>query len=258
MVAITGLQSLRSSIIVADKQQKQNLLQLINQDVKDLIINNLYFNSNDSTKHELSACEILTTLFFSVLRFDSESSEWPERDRFILSKGSCLAALYAVLAQCGFIPIDDLASFMAQSHLNNQLKHKIPWIEVNDNSPERGLIIGVECSPAARLSGRSCRTFVLLGDGDLQEGSSWKAAITAGQTQLPGLTVIVNCNWLDSDIAFEKRSQLRKLITKWHSLGWDTSEIDGHDFEQLYATLSAAPVDRPRCVIARTQKGRDK
>ncbi len=210
---------------------------------------------------DFSVTDILTTLFFGVLRLDPANPSWPERDRFILSKGHCSAALYAVLAQRGFIPAAELASFMAPlARLGGHPSRKVPGIEANTGPLGHGLPVGVGCAIAARLSeglsGAGWRTFVALGDGELQEGSNWEAAMAAGHRGLSGLTAIVDRNRLQQGAGTEETNRLEPLADKWRSFGWDVAEIDGHDFGELYATLSAPPGSRPRCVIARTQKGR--
>ena len=206
---------------------------------------------------DFSVTDILTTLFFGVLRIDPANPHWPQRDRFILSKGHCSAALYAVLAQRGFIAASELASFMAPlARLGGHPHRKIPGVEANTGPLGHGLPIGVGCAIAANLSGAGWRTFVVLGDGELQEGSNWEAAMAAGHRGLSGLTAIVDRNRLQQGAGTEETNRLEPLADKWRGFGWDVAEIDGHDFGQLHATLSASPGARPRCVIARTQKGR--
>jgi transketolase len=206
---------------------------------------------------DFSVADILTALFFGVMRLDPDNPAWPERDRFILSKGHCSAALYAVLARRGFISLEELQTFVAPlSRLNGHPNRKIPGVEANTGPLGHGLPIGVGAAVAARLSGSDWQTFVVLGDGELQEGSNWEAAMAAGHRHLSGLTAIVDRNGLQQGARTEDTNRLEPLADKWRSFGWETVEIDGHDFADLYDTLSAPPGDRPRCVIARTQKGR--
>lgn len=206
---------------------------------------------------DFSVTDILTTLYFGVLRYDPAHPDWPERDRFILSKGHCSAALYSVLAHAGFIPRELLAQFMAPlSPLNGHPnRRKVPGVEANTGALGHGLPIGLGCAIAARLSGLHWRSFVVLGDGELQEGSNWEAAMAAGHRGLDGLTAIVDRNRLQQGARTEDTNRLEPLADKWRSFGWEVSEVDGHDHGALYDALSTPRPGRPHCVIAHTHKG---
>lgn len=207
---------------------------------------------------DLSVSDILATLFFGVLDLDPAKPAWVDRDRFILSKGHCAAALYSALALRGFIPTDLLDSFMAPlSVLNGHPnRRKVPGVEANTGPLGHGLPIGVGCAVAAKLSKASWRTFVVLGDGELQEGSNWEAAMSAGHRKLDNLTAIVDRNRLQQGARTEDTNRLEPLADKWRAFGWDVVELDGHDHAALWAAFTAAPSGKPRCVIARTIKGK--
>lgn len=207
---------------------------------------------------DLSVTDILATLFFGVLDLDPANPTRPDRDRFILSKGHCAAALYSTLALRGFIPADLLGSFMAPlSVLNGHPnRRKVPGVEANTGPLGHGLPIGVGSAIAARLSDSPWRTFVVLGDGELQEGSNWEAAMSAGHRRLDNLTAIVDRNRLQQGARTEDTNRLEPLADKWRAFGWETVELDGHDHAALWDALTAAPAGRPRCVIARTIKGK--
>jgi transketolase len=207
---------------------------------------------------DLSVTDILATLFFGVLDLDPADPARPDRDRFILSKGHCAAALYSTLALRGFIPADLLGSFMAPlSVLNGHPnRRKVPGVEANTGPLGHGLPIGVGTAIAARLSGSAWRTFVVLGDGELQEGSNWEAAMSAGHRGLDNLTAIVDRNRLQQGARTEDTNRLEPLADKWRAFGWEVIELDGHDHAALWAAFTAAPAGRPRCVIARTIKGK--
>ncbi|MGO4127951.1 transketolase [Inquilinus sp. YAF38] len=207
---------------------------------------------------DLSVTDILATLFFGVLDLDPANPARPDRDRFILSKGHCAAALYSTLALRGFIPADLLGSFMAPlSVLNGHPnRRKVPGVEANTGPLGHGLPIGVGSAIAARLSDTPWRTFVVLGDGELQEGSNWEAAMSAGHRGLDNLTAIVDRNRLQQGARTEDTNRLEPLADKWRAFGWETVELDGHDHAALWAAFTAAPAGRPRCVIARTIKGK--
>ncbi len=207
---------------------------------------------------DLSVTDILTTLFFGVMHYDPVNPAWPERDRFILSKGHCSVALYSTLALAGFIPESLLPTFAGplsalSGHPN---RRKVPGVESNTGPLGHGLPVGVGCAIGAKLARASWRTFVVLGDGELQEGSNWEAAMAAGHRRLSNLTAIVDRNRLQQGAKTEDTNELEPLAEKWASFGWDAVEINGHDYDALYATLSAPPRSKPRCVIARTHKGR--
>jgi transketolase len=207
---------------------------------------------------DLSVTDILATLFFGVLDLDPANPARPDRDRFILSKGHCAAALYSTLAFRGFIPADLLGSFMAPlSVLNGHPnRRKVPGVEANTGPLGHGLPIGVGSAIAARLSSKPWRTFVVLGDGELQEGSNWEAAMSAGHRGLDNLTAIVDRNRLQQGARTEDTNRLEPLADKWRAFGWEVIELDGHDHAALWAAFTAAPAGKPRCVIARTIKGK--
>jgi transketolase len=207
---------------------------------------------------DLSVSDILATLFFGVLNLDPKTPSWPERDRFILSKGHCAAALYSALAMRGFIAADALQTFMAPlSALNGHPnRRKVPGVEANTGPLGHGLPIAVGCAIAARLAKSDWRTFVVLGDGELQEGSNWEAAMAAGHRGLSNLTAIVDRNRLQQGARTEDTNRLEPLADKWRAFGWEVAEQDGHDIAGLFDFLSARGTDRPRCLIARTIKGK--
>jgi transketolase len=207
---------------------------------------------------DLSVTDILTTLFFAVLRIDPAAPDWADRDRLILSKGHCAAALYSVLALRGFIPQDILPTFMQPlSALNGHPnRRKVPGVEANTGPLGHGLPIGVGSAIASRLSGKYWQTFVILGDGELQEGSNWEAAMAAGHRGLDNLVAIVDRNRLQQGARTEDTNRLDPLTDKWTAFGWEAVEIDGHDHLQLYDRLTRPRSGRPLCIVANTIKGK--
>ena len=207
---------------------------------------------------DLSVTDILVTLFEGVLRIDPAQPAWEQRDRFILSKGHCAAALYSVLASCGYFPPHRLSDFAAPlSPLNGHPnRRKVPGVETNTGPLGHGLPVGVGCATAAQIMSQPWRTFVVLGDGELQEGSNWEAAMYAAQRGLGGLTAIVDRNRLQQGASTADTNDLEPLADKWTAFGWETHVIDGHSYEQLLNVLDRAPSDRPRAVIANTVKGK--
>ena len=209
---------------------------------------------------DMSSADILTALYFDVLRVDPRNPRTPERDRFIMSKGHCSALLYSTLAEAGFFPREWLADYMKPlSMLNGHPdRNKVPGVEANTGPLGHGLPIAVGAAKAAKITGASWRTFVLTGDGELQEGSNWEAAMSASQFQLDNLTVIVDRNGLQQGDATERTVGLEPLADRWRAFGWAVREVDGHNIDLLRQTFRAAPFEagRPSCVIAHTHKGR--
>jgi transketolase len=207
---------------------------------------------------DFSVIDILATLYGAVLHVDPANPDDPERDRLILSKGHSAGALYSTLAHCGFFPVGELGSFAKPlSPLNGHPNRtKVPGVETNTGPLGHGFPVAVGCALAAALQGSSSRTFVVLGDGELQEGSNWEAAMTASHYRLTSLTAIVDRNRLQQGARTEETKQLEPLADKWESFGWTVRVVNGHDYTQLLKTLGAAPSDRPVCVIANTIKGK--
>ena len=207
---------------------------------------------------DLSVTDILVTLFEGVLHIDPAQPGWESRDRFILSKGHCAAALYSVLASCGYFAPARLVHFAAPlSPLNGHPnRRKVPGVETNSGPLGHGLPVGVGCATAAQIHRQPWRTFVVLGDGELQEGSNWEAAMYAAQRGLGNLTAIVDRNRLQQGASTADTNDLEPLADKWTAFGWETCVIDGHSHEHLLGMLSRAPGDRPRAVIADTVKGK--
>jgi transketolase len=208
---------------------------------------------------DLSAADILTTLYFAVLRVDPNNPLDPQRDRFILSKGHCSGALYTTLAEAGFFPIELLDTFaQPMSKLNGHPdRNKTPGVEANTGPLGHGLPVAVGCALAAHLDGAAWRTYVLTGDGELQEGSNWEAAMAAAHFGLDNLTLIVDRNGLQLGDATERTMALEPLADKMRSFGWSVTEVDGNDVAALLDVFAGLPVvaGKPTCIIAHTHKG---
>jgi transketolase len=209
---------------------------------------------------DLSCADILAVLFFRVLRLNPAWPADPTRDRFILSKGHASAALYATLAGRGFFPVEQLDTYMRPlSQLNGHPdRNKCPGVEANTGPLGHGLPVAVGMALAARLDGSGSRTFVLTGDGELQEGSNWEAIMAAAHFGLEHLTVIVDRNGLQQGDTTEHTIRLEPLADRWRAFGWSVVDVDGHDVDALLQTFTRIPHEpgQPTCVIARTNKGR--
>ena len=219
----------------------------------------IYEAGGGHTGGDLSAADILAALYLNgVLNIDPKNPRAPDRDRFFMSKGHSSGLLYTTLAFAGFFPEEELATFMKPlSRLNGHPNVQVPGVEANTGALGHGLPMAVGTALASKMDGASWRTFVLTGDGELQEGSNWEAAMAAAQYQLDNLTLIVDRNRLQMVDRTERIIGLEPLADKWRSFGWSVQEIDGHDHAQIMQTLSAVPFEagKPNCVIARTHKG---
>ena len=208
----------------------------------------------------LSMAEILAMLYGKVMRVDPQNPEAPERDRFVLSKGHACGALYSVLAECGFFPLDWLESFFQDGgRLPGHATAKgIPGIEVSTGSLGHGLPIATGMALAAKRDSHPYRVFCVLSDGECDEGSNWEAAMFAPHHQLDNLIAIVDYNKIQSLGHVDDVLPLEPFTDKWQAFGWHTVELDGHSIEQLAVTLGAVPLEpgKPTCVIAHTVKGK--
>jgi transketolase len=207
----------------------------------------------------MSLVELLVTLYFEVMRVDPADPRWPDRDILVLSKGHGALALYATLAERGFFPADELVGYAtAGSRLMGHPSSAVPGVEMPTGSLGHGLSLGAGFALAARLDRHPRRCFVVLGDGELQEGSVWEAAMGASSLRLDQLVAIVDRNGLQITGGTEATVRLEPLADRWHSFGWAVREVDGHDPAALAATLRAAPEEpgRPTAVIATTVKGK--
>src|SRR3954462_1273727 len=207
---------------------------------------------------DLSVADILSALYFGVLDVDPARPNKPDRDRFILSKGHCAAAFYSALSLRGFFDPAEVDTFMKPlSPLNGHPnRRKIPGVEANTGPLGHGLPIGVGTAIGAKLSGQSWRTFVVLGDGELQEGSNWEAAMAAGHRGLDTLTAIVDRNRFQQGAGTETTNRLEPLGEKFTAFNWETIDVDGHDIGPLREVLAAPGYGKPRAIIAKTYKGR--
>ncbi len=206
-----------------------------------------------------SLVEILRVLYDGVLRYDPARPEWPDRDRFILSKGHGCLALYVLLAEKGFIPERELELFCTMDGvLGGHPEHRIPGVETSTGSLGHGPSIGIGFALNARLEGRSSRSFVVVGDGELGEGSVWEAALSASKHRLDNLTIIIDHNKLQSYDSTVSVTNLEPLGSKWTSFGFHAVEVDGHDVGELERVLRACPAKKgmPTAVVCHTVKGK--
>ena len=208
----------------------------------------------------LSCADIVAALYFGVMRVDPANPLWPDRDRFILSKGHGCAALYAALAERGFFPIEELDTFR---RLGSRLQghpdmSKLPGVEMTAGSLGHGLAAGLGMALGLKMDDRPGRVYVIIGDGESQEGLIWEAALAAPRFGLGNLVAIVDHNGWQSGGAVGTTVPLEPLADKWRAFGWRTVEVDGHDLDALVDAFARAAdvADRPTAIIAHTTKGK--
>ncbi len=208
----------------------------------------------------LSCADMVVALYFHVMRHDPARPNWPERDRFLMSKGHCAPTWYSVLARSGYFPLEWLENvrklnFPLQGHPDML---KTAGVEMSSGSLGQGLSVGNGMALAARLDKKDYRVYVLLGDGELQEGQVWEAAMTAAHRKLDNICVLIDNNGLQIDGHVDEIKSLGSLSAKWRSFGWETLEIDGHDMRAILRACSDAQKikGKPAAIIAKTTKGK--
>ena len=240
-------------------------LRRLSSDARALIIRSIHTAGAGHLGGPLSATDLLISLYFDRLRIDPERPEAPERDRFILSKGHSSIALYTVLALRGYFPVEELATF---DQIDSRLQGhpdmtRLPGLDMSTGSLGQGLSPGVGMALGGRLRGLGFRTWVMLGDGEIQEGQIWEAAFTAARYELDHLTAIVDYNrlpqfgWPRSG-GFSREHPIDDPGGKFRAFGWHTVECDGHDHASIRAAFDAAEqhTGQPTCIIAHTVKGK--
>ena len=208
----------------------------------------------------LSEIDLISALYANYMRINPDEPNWDDRDRFILSKGHASPGMYAILAEMGFISKEDLKSYrvlggVCQGHVDMKW---CPGVDFSAGSLGMGLSFGMGCSIAARLEGSERNIFVMLGDGEIQEGSVWEAAMAAKHHELGNLKVILDRNRIQNDDFCESQMRMFDIPAKWRSFGWEVMEIDGHDTEDIVKGLDflVNTNDNPAILIAHTIKGK--
>jgi transketolase len=208
----------------------------------------------------LSAADIITVLYFKLLRYRPENPQWPDRDRFILSKGHAAPILYAALAEAGYFPVAELATLRKlDSRLQGHADRKFtPGVEMSAGSLGMGLSFAIGAALAAGLDCKTYRTYVLLSDGECEEGQTWEAALSAAHFKLDNMTVIVDYNGIQLSGRTCDIMDLEPFARKWQSFGWHTIDIDGHDFDQILSACHGVEKikGKPTVILAHTIKGK--
>ena len=235
-------------------------LNKITNSIKYEIINMIYLAQSGHPGGSLSAASIISVLYFHVMRIDPKSPQWDDRDRFILSKGHACPVLYAALALRGFFPREDLSTLR---QLNSSLQghpdmRKTRGVDMTTGSLGQGLSVGIGMALGAKLDNKDYRVYVMLGDGELDEGQVWEAAMFAAKYKLNNILVIIDCNKLQIDGTTEKVMPLEPLVDKWKAFRWNVVEVNGHNVDEILTAMKKFKLTRnmPTVIIAHTVKGK--
>ena len=242
------------------KTQNVEELQAIARTTRRQIIEMLTAAKSGHPGGSLSAVEILVTLYFDVLQHDPSNPKWEDRDRFILSKGHACPVLYSVMAQQGYTPVDELKNLrkLGSIYQGHPDVRYIPALEASTGSLGQGLSLGLGMALAAKLDGRPTRTYVVFGDGEIQEGQVWEAAMFGSFHKVDNIVCIVDYNHIQLDGFTKDILDLEPLTDKWKAFGWHVIDVDGHDIAALQAAFKEASETKgkPTCLIAHTVKGK--
>ncbi len=229
-------------------------------EVRRNILDLTFYGSSSHLGGSLSSVEILTCLLFRIMSINPDLPQWGKRDRLVISKGHAAPGMYAVMAARGFFPAEELKTFgksgtRLQKHLD---MHKLPGIDASSGSLGQGLSIAAGMALADRMDGKERYTFALMGDGEMQEGQIWEAALTAAQHKLDKIIAFVDDNQMQVDGFTKDILNVEPLVQKWESFGWHVQRIDGSDVEQILKAVARAKTaqGKPHVIIADTIKGK--
>ncbi|MCY9445097.1 transketolase [Bacillus haynesii] len=228
-------------------------------EIRKLLLETIYEAGTGHTGSSLSNTDILTVLYYSVMNVDPQNPTWEDRDRYIQSKGHAVESYWAVLADRGFFPKEELKTFSKyNSRLIGHPNNKVPGVEMNTGSLGHGLSVSVGMALAAKQDYKSYKVFTLMGDGELAEGSVWEAAMAASQYKLDNLIGIIDRNRLQITGSTSDVMSNEPLDKKWESFGWSVVEVDGNDVAELVRVLNGVPktIGKPTIILANTIKGK--
>ena len=242
------------------KLTKVEELEKMAKQVRKGIIEAVYSNQSGHPGGSLSVADILTVLYFKEMNIDEKNPNWDDRDRLVLSKGHCSPALYSCLANRGFFPVEDLKTFR---NINSYLqghpdKNKVPGVDMTTGSLGQGLSSANGMAIAGKMDGKDYRVYCILGDGEIEEGQIWEAAMAANKYKLDNLCVIVDNNNLQIDGTIEEVMSSYPIDEKFRSFGFEIIKIDGHDITEIIKAFDVAKnvKGKPTCIIAKTIKGK--
>lgn len=228
-------------------------------EIRKWVIESIYRAGSGHPGGSLSSADIIACLYFSEMRHNPKDPSWQDRDRFVLSKGHTAPALYAALALAGYFNIEELKQLRKIGHFlqGHPCMRKVPGVDMSTGSLGQGLSAAVGMALAGRLDQRDYRVFVLLGDGEVQEGQIWEAANSASHYKLDNLVAILDRNKLQIDGPTEEIMHIEPLAWRWQAFGWNVVEIDGHDIEEILAAFRDITYNgKPTIIIANTIKGK--
>ena len=235
-------------------------LEQIAKKVRLGIIDAVYYGKSGHPGGSLSIADILTVLYFDEMNIDNENPNWEDRDRLVLSKGHCSPALYSCLANRGYFPVEDLKTFRnINSYLQGHPDRKhIPGVDMSTGSLGQGLSSANGMAISAKLDKKDYRVYCILGDGEIEEGQVWEAAMTANKYKLDNLCVIIDNNNLQIDGTIDEVMSAKPIDDKFRSFGFEIIKIDGHNMEEIKSAFEVARnvKEKPVCIIANTVKGK--
>lgn len=242
-----------------ERKSKEELEQIAKK-VRLGIIDAVYYGKSGHPGGSLSIADILTVLYFDEMNIDNENPNWEDRDRLVLSKGHCSPALYSCLANRGYFPVEDLKTFRnINSYLQGHPDRKhIPGVDMSTGSLGQGLSSANGMAISAKLDKKDYRVYCILGDGEIEEGQVWEAAMTANKYKLDNLCVIIDNNNLQIDGTIDEVMSAKPIDDKFRSFGFEIIKIDGHNMEEIKSAFEVARnvKEKPVCIIANTIKGK--
>ncbi|MEA1993246.1 MAG: transketolase [Euryarchaeota archaeon] len=244
---------------VESREERTKRLREIARKIRRHVIRDIYEAGSGHPGGSLSATEIITALYFYIMKHDPKNPQWDDRDRFVLSKGHSCPALYAALAESGYFDVEELLTLRKLgSRLQGHPSMKTPGIDICTGSLGQGLSLAVGMALGIRLDGKLSRVYVLLGDGELQCGEVWEAAMAAAYYNLGNITAIVDRNRLQIDGSTERVMSLEPLAFKFKAFGWHVMEINGHNFDEIIDAVEKGKEIKgePTVIIAHTTKGK--
>ena len=227
--------------------------------IRKYVIDSVYRAGSGHPGGSLSIADILSCLYFHEMRHDPKNPRWADRDRLVLSKGHAAPALYAALAMSGYFPVEELKNLRKTGHFlqGHPCMLKVPGVDMSTGSLGQGLSVGIGMAIAGKLDEKDYRVFVILGDGEMDEGQVWEAAASASHHSLDNLIAILDRNGLQIDGHTEEILNLEPMQWRWRAFGWDVIEIDGHNIEEILDALHEADKnDKPTLIMAYTIKGK--
>lgn len=227
--------------------------------IRRLIIKMLAKAGSGHPGGSLSAADLITCLYFKIMRHNPKDAQWPDRDRFHMSKGHCCPALYAALAEAGYFPVEHLWTLRKLgSVLQGHPDRRTPGVEVASGSLGQGLSVALGMSLAGRVDNRPYRVYCLLGDGETQEGNIWEAAMASSHYNCDNLCAILDYNGFQIDGCIKEIMNLEPIADKWRSFGWHAIEINGHNIKEILSAYEEAKTikGKPAIIIAHTIKGK--